>query len=194
MDYFKPPPKPPVNITRVILIAIGAVALATMLGAIAWIVYNAVQFTDYQDPSYKFAVHYPSKWQVIKAPQAGVAVVFLSPKESALDVFRENINVTVQPVPDDIASIKTFSQTITEQMKAVFQSNIKILEDKPFVFSGRQGHRMVFEAHQPDRLKAMVVWTIRKGQAYILTYITTIRKYPQSSSKVEEVLKSFQLK
>ena len=165
-----------------------------MLGATAWIVYNAIQFTDYQDPSYKFDLRYPTKWQVIKRPQAGVAVVFLSPKESAMDVFRENINVTVQPVPDDIASIKTFSYTITEQMKAVFQSNIKILEDKPFVFGGRAGHRMVFEAPKPDRLKALVVWTIRKGQAYILTFLTTIRKYPQSSTKVEEVLKSFQLR
>ena len=53
---------------------------------------------------------------------------------------------------------------------------------------------MVFEAPRPDNLKALVVWVIRKDQAYILTFMTTIRKYPQSSPKVEEVLKSFQLK
>ena len=180
--------------TKNILIAVGAAALLVMITAAGWIVYNAIQFTDYNDPAYRFFVRYPAEWQVIKSPQAGVAVVFLSPKESALDVFRENINVTVQPVPDDIASIKTFSRTITEQMKAVFQTNINILEDRPFVFGGRTGHRMVFEAPQPDRLKAMVVWVIRKDQAYILTYITTLRKYPQSSSKVEEVIRSFQLK
>lgn len=176
-----------------ILIAVGVAAALVMAAGIALIVYHAGQFADYQNSSYKFSVSYPSKWQVIESPQPGVAVVFLSPKETALDVFRENINITIQPVPDEIASIKTFSRTITEQMKAVFSANIEIIEDKPFTFGGRTGHRLVFEAPKPDNLKAVVVWAIRRDQAYILTFLTTIRKYPQSSPKVEEALKSFRL-
>jgi hypothetical protein len=81
-----------------------------------------------------------------------------------------------------------------DQTTAVFKTNIKIIEDKPFTFGGRRGQRLVFEAPKPDNLKAVVVWTIRRDQAYILTFLTTIRKYPQSSFKVEEVLRSFQLK
>ncbi len=177
-----------------ILIAVGVMAALVMAAGIVLIVYHAVQFVDYQNSSYRFSVRYPKNWQVIESPQPGVAVVFLSPKETALDVFRENINITIQPVPDEIASIKTFSRTIVEQMTAVFKTNIKIIEDKPVVFGGRTGHRLVFEAPKPDNLKAVVVWTIRRDQAYILTFMTTMRKYPQSSSKVEEALKSFQLK
>ena len=177
-----------------ILIAVGIVAAMAMMAGIVLIIYKAGQFADYQNSVYQFFVRYPKNWQVIEGPQPGVAVVFLSPKETALDVFRENINITVQPVPDEIASIKTFSRTITEQMKAVFSANIKIIEDKPVTFGGRRGQRLVFEAPNPDNLKAVVVWTIRRDQAYILTFMTTIRKYPQSSFKVEEALKSFQLK
>ena len=177
-----------------ILITVGVMAALAMAAGIVLIIYNAGQFADYQNSSYQFSVRYPGSWQVIEKPQPGVAVVFLSPKETALDVFRENINITIQPVPDEIASIKTFSRTITEQMKAVFSANIKIIEDKSVAFGGRTGHRLVFEAPQPDNLKAVVVWTIRRDQAYILTFLTTIRKYPKSSLKVEEVLKSFQLK
>ena len=177
-----------------ILTTVGVMAALIMAAGIVLIVYNAGQFADYQNSSYKFFVRYPKNWQVIESPQPGVAVVFLSPKETALDVFRENINITIQPVPDEIASIKTFSRTIIEQMTAVFKTNIKIIEDKPIAFGGRKGHRLVFEAPKPDNLKAVVAWTIRRDQAYILTFLTTIRKYPQSSSKVEEVLKSFQLK
>ena len=177
-----------------ILIAVGAAAALVMAAGIVFIIYNAGQFADYQNSSYKFFVRYPKNWQVIESPQPGVAVVFLSPKETALDVFRENINITIQPVPDEIASIKTFSRTIVDQTAAVFKTNIKIIENKPFTFGGRRGQRLVFEAPKPDHLKAVVAWTIRRDQAYILTFLTTIRKYPQSSSKVEEVLKSFQLK
>ena len=176
------------------MIAVGVMAALVMAAGIVLIVDHAVQFAGYQNSSYRFSLRYPKNWQVIESPQPGVAVVFLSPKETALDVFRENINITIQPVPDEIASIKTFSRTIVEQMTAVFKTNIKIIEDKPVTFGSRTGHRLVFEAPKPDNLKAVVVWTIRRDQAYILTFMTTMRKYPQSSSKVEEALKSFQLK
>lgn len=182
------------QVKKNILIAVGVMAALVMVAGAVLIVYNAGQFADYQNSSYRFFVRYPKNWQVIESPQPGVAVVFLSPKETALDVFRENINITVQSVPDEIASIKTFSRTIIEQMRAVFKTNIKIIEDKPVAFGGRTGHRLVFEAPKPDNLKAVVVWTIRRDQAYILTFMTIIRKYPKSSSKVEEVLKSFRLK
>ncbi len=182
------------QVKKNILIFVAVIAALVMAAGTAWIVYNAAQFADYHDNSLGFSMRYPVKWQAIERPQPGVAVVFLAPKESALDVFRSNMNITTQFVPDEIASIKTFSRTITEQMQAVFRANIRIIEDKPFAFGGRQGHRMVFEAPRPDNLKALVVWVIRKDQAYILTFMTTIRKYPQSSPKVEEVLKSFQLK
>ncbi len=79
-------------------------------------------------------------------------------------------------------------------MQAVFQGNIKIIEDKAITLSNRQGHRMVFEAPQPDNLKALVAWVIRRDQAYILTFMTTIRKYPQDAPKIEQALKSFELK
>ena len=177
-----------------ILIAVGIITVFTMLAAIAWIIYTASQFAEYQDPSYKFSVRYPVGWQVIKKPQPEVAVVFLSPKETALDIVQENINITVQSVPDEIASLKNFSKTIVQQMEGIFRTNIKIIENKSFNFGGRQGWCLVFEAPQPDHLKIVTAWTIRKGQAYILTFLTTIRQYPEYSFKIEEVLKSFQLK
>ena len=77
-------------------------------------------------------------------PQANVAVVFLRPKDTALDTMQENFNVTVQPVPDDILTLSVFSARIKKQMTAVFGKNINIVEDKPLQWGWREGYKMVY--------------------------------------------------
>ncbi len=181
------------QIKKFILIFVGIVAGLVMLAGIAWLIYDASQFRNYQDNTLHFAVRYPVGWEVHKNPQKDVAVLFRAPQETALDVFRSNINITIQLVPDEIAGIKSFSQTISEQMKSVFQGNIRVLEDKAIMFGGRKGHRLVIEAPEPDHLKAVFVWVIRKDQAYIFTFMTTTRKYPRLSFQIEQILKSFKL-
>ncbi len=182
------------NTKKIILVSIASLAGIVLLGALGWFVYFVSQFASYQDSLYHFSVKYPKEWKVIKNPQPSLAAMFISPKETAMDVFQENFNVTVQPVPEHLASLATYSETITRQMTAVFKTNIKIVEDKPFQFGGRRGHRMIFEAPKPDALKTVVAWTIKGDQAYILMFMGKMDKYKQLSPMLEEILKSFALK
>lgn len=166
-------------------------AFASLLGALGWFIFNQMQFAQYKDSSAKFAVKYPSAWKAIVKPQEGVAVVFQSPNETALDVFQENINISFQPVPDHLASLKTYSDTIRRQMTVVFKSNIKILEDKPIVFGQRAGHILIFETPKPESLKSVIAWTLKDGRAYIMTFMGRIDKYNKLKPLVDQSFQSF---
>src|SRR5258708_3168726 len=92
-----------------ILIWIAATAGGLLLAALGFFIYFSSQFSVYQDDQYKFSIKYPSSWKVISHPQANVAVVFLRPKDTALDTVQENFNVTIQPVPADLFTLAAFS-------------------------------------------------------------------------------------
>src|SRR5579863_4738200 len=106
---------------KTILIVIASCAGFLLLLAAGWFVYFNAQFSVYQDDQYKFSIKYPKTWKVlIHPPQANVAVIFLRPKDTALDTLQENFNVTIQPVQDDIFTLAAFSAKIKLQMTAVF--------------------------------------------------------------------------
>ena len=103
--------------------------------------YFYTQFSVYQDDQYKFSIKYPKTWKVVVHPKTDVAVIFLRPKDTALDTLQENFNVTIQPVPDDIVNLEAFSATVKKQMTAVFGKSINIVEDKPLHWGWREGMR-----------------------------------------------------
>ncbi len=168
------------------------IAASICVAAAGWFIYYKMQFNLYKDAANGFTVKYPTTWKMIPQPDIGIAVVFQSPKETALDVFQENINLSVQVVPEHLASLKTFSGTITKQMKAVFQSNIKIIEDVDFIIGGRTGHKMVFETPEPQALKSVIAWVIKKDKAFVITYMGRLEKYPLWKTQIDEVVFSFQ--
>ena len=139
--------------------------------ALGLLLYFKMQFSVYHDDQYKFTIKYPKTWKVVVHPQPNVAVVFLRPKDTALDTLQENFNVTVQPVPDDIFTLAAFSGTIKTQMIGVFGKSINIVEDKPIQCGWHEGHLMAIEAPTPDHLKMVNAWVIRSDQAYIMTFL-----------------------
>jgi hypothetical protein len=180
---------------RKILITLTALAGALLCAAAGWFMYYSAQFSDYFDPEYHFSIKYPKNWIVNKHPQENVAVVFLCPKETALDTIQQNFNVTVQPVPGHLASLNDFSDKIKQQMTAVFQKNIKIVEDKSIQFGMRQGHKMVIDAPNPDSMKLVCAWTIKGGStAYILTFLGDFRRFEKYKAIVDTMISSFELK
>src|SRR4051812_36855776 len=98
-----------------LLVGLLILAGGLLLGSISAYLLYLGQFARYQDSEYSFLIKYPRAWKLVVHPQPGAAAVFLSPKENALDVFQENVNVTIQDVPPDLATIKSFSQRILFQ-------------------------------------------------------------------------------
>ena len=197
-DFIINPPKKTKGISaslkRNILIGIAAAAGLLLLIALGWLLYFKMQFSVYDDPQYKFSIKYPSHWKVLVHPQATVAVIFLRPKDTALDAVQENFNVTVQAMPTDIFNLAAFSVRIKTQMSAVFDKNIQFVIDKPIYWGWREGHMMAIEAPTPDHLKMVNAWVLNNNQAYILTFFGDMNKYPQDSKYINEMIRSLQLK
>ena len=130
---------------------------------------------------------------MVRHPRPGVAVVFLRPKDTALDELQENFNVVIQPIPDDITTVAAFSGRAKAQLTAVFGTNIKIVVDKPYNWGWREGHMMVFEAPDPDHLKMVNAWTFRNTDAFMLSFLGDMNKYSQDELIVKEMIRSLQL-
>jgi hypothetical protein len=181
------------SLKKKILIGIASTAGLLLLLALGWLLYFNAQFSVYQDDQYKFSIKYPKTWRVVIHPQANVAVVFLRPKDTALDMLQENFNVTIQPQPDDILTLAAFSARIKKQMIGVFGKSINIVEDKPLQWGWHEGHEMAFEAPKPDHLKMINAWMLFHHQAYILTFFGDMNKYAKDASLVNEMIRSLQL-
>ena len=176
---------------RTLLITLWWSAAGVLAAGALWWWFFFSQFAFYHDNEYKFSVKYLKSWEKIEHSQ-GTAVIFRRPKETALDIFEPNVNITVQEVPAKIATLSSFSETITKQMTVVFKKNIHILEDKNFTFAHRGGHRLILEAPKPDNLKLMFVWTIKGPFAYIFTFIAKTDQYKALSPNIDQMIESFE--
>jgi len=181
------------SLKKTILIIIASSAGLLLLTALGLFLYFNAQFSVYHDVQYKFSIKYPKTWKVIIHPRTDVAVVFLRPKDTALDTLQENFNVTIQPVPNDVFTLEAFSATIKRQMTGVFGKSINIVEDKPLHWGWREGHQMAIEAPKPDHLKMVNAWVLRSNQAYILTFLGDMNKYAKDGLLVNEMIRSLQL-
>lgn len=178
---------------KTLLISLWLSLAVIFLTAVGWLVYQWSLYKPYHDSQYHFSLKYPSKW-VKKERAMGTAVSFVRPKQTALDVFQPNVNITVQEVPDNIATLASFSELITKQMTAVFEKNITIVEDKDVTFGERRGHWLIIDAPQPENMKAIFVWTIKGSFAYIFTYMSKINQYKELAPSVDHMIKSFEFK
>lgn len=181
------------SLKKNILIGIASTAGVLLVAALGWFLYFNAQFSVYQDDQYKFSIKYPKTWKVVVHPQPNVAVVFLRPKDTALDSLQENFNVTIQPVSEEDRVLAVFSGNVKKQMTAVFGQYIHIVEDRPVHWGWREGHRMSIEAPTPDHLRMVNAWVLRSNQAYILTFLGDMNKYAQDSLQVNEMIHSLQL-
>jgi hypothetical protein len=178
-----------------ILIGIFSVAALLLLAAGVYFLYFKAQFSVYQDDEYKFSIKYPKTWKVVIHPEPNVAVLFLRPKDTAMDKMQEDFNVTVQPLPEDILTLAAFSAAVKRQTTGVFKKS-KLVEDKPLQWGWRQGHQMVLEDDPKsgiDHFALVNAWVLRSNQAYILTFLGDTDKYPQDKPLINEMISSLKL-
>jgi len=181
------------SLKKNILITIAYTAGLLLLAALGLFLYFNAQFSVYHDDQYKFSIKYPKDWKVVVHPKENVAVVFLRPKDTAMDILQENFNVTVQPLPEGIFNLTQFSDRIKKQMIGVFGKSVHFVGYIPVHWGWRQGYKMTIEAPKPDNLRMVNAWVLYHSQAYILTFLGNINKYPQDALVVNEMMRSLQL-
>ena len=180
-------------IKKIILIVLVSIAGLFLLAAVGWYFFSTTQFAVYQDDQYKFSIKYPKAWKVVPHYKPNTVVLFLRPKDTALDLIQENFNVTIQPMPDTLSTMDAFTARVKMQMLAVFGRNMRFVEDKPMAWGWRQGHLIVMYENPPNHLMIANAWVSRSNLVYIMTYLGDENKYPKNSILVNEMIRSFQL-
>jgi len=183
------------SLIKKIFLGIVSIWGVLIFAVIVLAIYYYGLFTVYQDDQYKFSIRYPKTWQIIVHPKPTVAVVFLRPKDTAMDLLQENFSVTVQPLPNGVFTLDEFSDKLKAQMISVYgyRSNVNFVQYSPVNWDWHKGYEMSIEAPKPDNLKMVNAWTVYHNQAYILTYLGNIDKYYFDSVIVDAIIRSFRL-
>jgi serine/threonine-protein kinase len=143
---------------------------------------------EYTNENFKFSTKYPSDWNK-KNLENGIA--FLSPKESALDPFQENVNVIIQEI-GEMTSEEYFIKTKKIVIKNYGSSSV--ISSKPTVLAGMPSQEFIFKMKIRELdLKVKQSWVIISKKAYLVTYTSESDKFEKYLKTADQIVGSFKL-
>jgi len=131
---------------NVVIGIVASIGIILILGAL-WLVRRDYQFSQYTSDEKGFSIKYPADWS-FEENTNGAAILFYSPLENEMDMFKENVNIVIQNVSGDMTEIKKYSEAAVLQMEAVFGENMIITESRQIYFAKKRGYRFVFFANK----------------------------------------------
>jgi hypothetical protein len=170
----------------------------TVLGVSLFVILLAVlasikiiNYKEYVDVEAGFKMKYPVNWTVIRRPEGGAVVAFVSPKATEWDPYLENVNITIQPLWEPM-DLNKFSEVATKQLTGTFKELIKVQESKRASMAGRPAFRLVYVGNVKGPIKFMHVWVLKNNQGYIFTYSAAAQDVDKYRRFVQGMIKSFQ--
>lgn len=177
----------------IISIVTGIIGLTLILTA-GWFFTKRYWSISYENGQYGFALKYPASWSFAEN-QGGAAAIFYSPRENALDIFQENVNIVVQDISQNPMSLEKYTETAITQMQAVFGTNLEILDSSPVFIDNRPAHRFIFIGKGPGgNLQYQCRWTLAGTTAYQITYTAIASGYQRHLPQAERIMKSFKIR
>lgn len=173
------------------LSSLAGLIFLTLAGLWAW---DNVKYGKYVHDPYGISVKYPRDW-IIHHNIQGALVAFVSPKDTALDIFQENANIVVEDVPPSLVTLEEFSNKTIEQMNAVFKDNINIVESTPIKVGHYDAHRFVIEGNTPgEELRMINIWLLKGSKSIIFTGLIFIADAETYWPIIERMADSFHVK
>ena len=148
-------------------------------------------FLTYQDSALGIKIDYPAGWA--QELHVGGLVTFLTMLESDTNTYPAGLGVKVQ----NLASKNTSLNEITKmQIKNLTQNHpdFKLIESTKSMLAGIVAHKIVFIAtdNSGHERKAMQIWTLKDGRAYLLTYKAQPEEFSHYLPLVQKMIDSFQ--
>jgi len=152
-----------------------------------------ITFSTYENIEYGIRIDYPSGWAEEESDIEDVVIVFLSPFESAFDVFRENVYITVKDFSAQPITLDEYTEESIDELRQLI-SNFTLEESTTATLAGNPAHRLVYtgKIEQYD-LKWMQVHTIKDDIAYTITYTAEEDFYSAYVDIVQEMVDSFEI-
>jgi eukaryotic-like serine/threonine-protein kinase len=139
--------------------------------------------------------YYPT-WQVedIHNLVTGENAIFISPKQSSIDKYRENISVRVENLTNQQTTLPEYTKSAISEITK-YHKNAKIVESSSITLAKKPANLVVYTGKDENGLpiKNLEVWTIDRGKAYILTYKAEPKQYYAFLQTVMTMINSFEL-
>ena len=168
-------------------------------------------YATYTDPKSGIRVKFPAYWKVIDRPEGGALVAFLTPKSNDMDVFIENVNISVKDMSGTPMTPMEFSRETIKQLTGTFAGFISVLESQPMTVAYRPGYKFVYigdvskenletvkaeygisNLDNSNPLEYMYVWVLKDNRAYIMTYVAQKSEFDKYLKEVNVIIRSFE--
>jgi hypothetical protein len=172
---------------------IGGIGLLLIL-AVIWLYARQYKFLKYENSIYDFSMVYPPTWSYDEH-KPGVKVIFITPAETTLDLFRENVNIMILKLPEDSSrTLKEHTKRVIRQTRLAFGQSIMVLESAPSMLDGWEAHRFVFFTKIDNQdYRTLCLWTLADKRIYQITYTALNAKYNKYIGQVNRMIGSFKI-
>lgn len=141
-----------------------------------------------------YSINYPLAWIIDTSRQFGSDLFLLSPNESDMDKFKENVNVMVQNLKGLNFDLDKFVQLSENQIKTLV-TNGKIIESKRMHQNGLEFHKLIYSGTQGVfSLKTEQYYIVKDEKAFIVTFISEENQFDKYQVIGEAMLQSFIIK
>ena len=142
----------------------------------------------------EYTIQYPDSFELDKSNQMGESIVLLSKLSSPSDLFRENVNLTIQDLSDLNIDLNKFVQISESQINLAI-TDAKILESSRSKAYQGEYHEVIFTGTQGKfNLKFQQHYWIHDETAYVLTFTCESNQFSKYQFVGESILKSFTIK
>jgi hypothetical protein len=154
---------------------------------------NSFEISDfllYENPALGIKIPYPADWEKV---QADGNVTFISPLESNLDVYRDNVIITTKNLLKNITLNQYANIFINELKKNA--TDFKYIEENTTTVAGNNtAYKIVFTTKDRQHdLKAMVVLTIKDDKVYLIEYRSELGAFSNNLATVQKMINSFEI-
>jgi eukaryotic-like serine/threonine-protein kinase len=139
--------------------------------------------------------YYPT-WQLedIHNLVTGETAIFISPKQSSIDKYRENISIRVENLTNQQTTLAEYTKLAIAEITK-YHKNAKVVESSAITLAKKPANLVVYTGKDENGMpiKNLEVWTIDRGKAYSLTYKAAPKQYYGFLQTVMTMINSFEI-
>ncbi|HSU27126.1 MAG TPA: PsbP-related protein [Chitinophagaceae bacterium] len=138
-----------------------------------------------------FSVQYPTSWELHENGPMGIIFMLMSPIESTKDKIRENINLIIQDLAENIINLNQFVAISEKQLKIIMPNSL-LIESKRIRNGNGEHHKIVYTADQDAfHLKVEQYYWVMEKKVYMLTFTCEKAKFDAFKKIGERILNTF---
>lgn len=130
-------------------------------------------YKTYKNSNAGFTLQYPEDWTyregLGKDIDLGSIVIFQSPSEGKQDLFRENVHIFTESLPDSVKNVDEYLAFSKQSLPQLLQE-MEILEEGKTLIDGQTSRWIIFNyVSQLQRVTSIGYMFYRNGKGFVIT-------------------------